>query len=59
MYYYRRIFFAEQIESEKIKLNDDYYEWEMHIFFDDAFKEGAPNKYVEFLLKSVQGKRHI
>ena len=59
-------------------MNDDYYEWEMHIFFDDAFKlnecekcvkrakeveekndcqkcsESVPNKYVEFLLKSVQ-----
>ena len=35
-------------------MNDEYYEWEMHVFFDDAFKDGVQNKYVEFLLTAVQ-----
>ena len=51
--------FYRRTANHKINLNDDFYEWEMHIFFDDAMtlnddKQLEPNKYVKFLCTSVR-----
>ena len=45
----------------RLDVNDpDYYEWETHIFFDDAMepddegKDFVPNQFVTLLCTSVQ-----
>ena len=57
---------ARNLARKMFKANDpDYYEWETHIFFDDAFepddsgKHFVANQFVKLLVKEMdeQGKR--
>ena len=57
---------ARNLARKMFKANDpDYYEWETHIFFDDAFepddsgKYSVANQFVKLLVKEMdeQGKR--
>ena len=37
-------FSKRRLAQKYFGVNDpDYYEWETHIFFDDAFKKGPPD----------------